>query len=244
MLKDQLTGRADLHMHTTASDGVATAQQVLDHVARHTNLDVIAITDHDRLDASLWAYEHRSRYPFEIIPGMEVTTREGHVLALWISHPIPWGMSLIETVSAIHEQDGIAIIAHPLEPTIDLAAARRYLFTPSVLIESGINAIEVFNAGAFTPGCNGLAQRVFGGSGLPLVGNSDAHMPDNIGSGYTRFRGETAADLRESLAKGWTAAEGKRWPITTYFKLLHSAIQWRRSESSRVRRQSMRPTLP
>ncbi len=239
---EQLTGRADMHIHTNVSDGIAPVHQVLDHIARHTHLNVIAITDHDRLDASLWAYEHRARYPFEIVPGLEVTTREGHVLALWVTQPIPRALSLKETVAAIHAQGGIAIIAHPIEPTIDFAAARRHLFDPAGLINSEIDAIEVFNAGAFTPGCNWLAQRVYQDRGITLVGNSDAHMPSSIGSGITRFRGSTAADLRDSLANGWTAVEGKRWHITTYLKLLRTGIQWTLSASSRAKLPSTHPT--
>ncbi|MBK8024088.1 MAG: PHP domain-containing protein [Chloroflexi bacterium] len=238
-----LTGRADLHMHTNVSDGIATVQQMLDHAEHRTDLDVVAITDHDCLDASLWAYEHRHRYRFDIIPGLEVTSRDGHILALWVTRPIPRGMSLVETVAAIHEQGGLAIMAHPLEPTIDFRAFWRYLLKPAVLIESGINAIEIFNAGAITPGGNWLAAQHFRDAGIPLVGNSDAHRPEDIGSGYTRFRGKTAADLRASLVNGWTAAEGESWPITTYFILLHTAIQWKRNKYSRARLQSTPPTL-
>ena len=65
------TGRADLHIHTTVSDGLHTPRQLLEHVARLGTLDVIAITDHDRLEGSLWAYARRDRYPFDIIPGVE-----------------------------------------------------------------------------------------------------------------------------------------------------------------------------
>ncbi|MCC6615878.1 MAG: PHP domain-containing protein [Anaerolineae bacterium] len=223
------TGRADLHMHTNVSDGVHSVQQVLDYVSQQTRLDVIAITDHDRLDASLWAYERRANYPFDIVPGVEVTSADGHVLALWVTQPVPKGLSLAETAAAIHEQDGIAVLAHPLEPTIAPHNFLRYLTQPSVLIQANIDAVEVMNAGAFTPGCNWLAQRAYRNIGLPVVGNSDAHMIASIGSGFTWFAGRTAADLRMALALGQTAAEGTPWPITTYLRLLHISIQQRRS---------------
>lgn len=91
MLPDHLrwTGRADLHMHTTASDGTADVQTLLAFIAdQRRDLDVIAITDHDRLDSSLWAYENRQQYPFDVVPGLEVTTQAGHILALWVTTPI------------------------------------------------------------------------------------------------------------------------------------------------------------
>ena len=44
-------GRADLHIHTLASDGTSGVVEILDYVERETGLDVIAITDHERIDA-------------------------------------------------------------------------------------------------------------------------------------------------------------------------------------------------
>jgi predicted metal-dependent phosphoesterase TrpH len=238
----ELTGRADLHMHTTVSDGVATARQMLDYAAEHCSLNVVAITDHDRLEASLWAYSQRSSYPFDIIPGVEVTTADGHVLALWVTEPIPKGLSLAETAAAIHEQNGIAILAHPLEPTIAPHTFWRYLRHPEVLITVGIDAVEIVNAGAFTPGCNWLAQRAFRDVPLPVTGSSDAHMPASIATGITRFRGRTAADLRDSLALGLTAAEGKPWHITVYLKVFIISHLKRQSDFLDEKAPSTHPT--
>ncbi|MFN8528918.1 MAG: CehA/McbA family metallohydrolase [Anaerolineae bacterium] len=238
-----LDGRADLHMHTTVSDGIASVQEMLAHVAERGTLDVLAITDHDRLDASLWAYAHRDQYPFEIIPGLEVTSRDGHLLALWCTEMVPKGMSLRETCAAIHEQNGLAIIAHPFEPTIAPAASWRYFWHPKVLVESGVDAVEVFNAGAFTPGSNWLAACVFRNLSLPIVGNSDAHMPASIGTGITRFVGRTADDLRTSIAQGLTAAEGKPWGLTVYLKLSRIMIPKKLNGSLVTNAQSTRPTL-
>ncbi|MBK8031123.1 MAG: hypothetical protein IPK17_16870 [Chloroflexi bacterium] len=151
---------------------------------------MIAITDHDRVSASPWAYQHRHLYPFDIIPGTEVTSADGHVLGLGVTEPIKKGMSLAETTAAIHAQGGIAILAHPLRGDYrSRTTLRRYFSQPEGLIPMGIDAVEVFNAGALTRGCNWLAQRVFDRVALPQVGNSDAHTPDCIGTGYTRFRG-------------------------------------------------------
>lgn len=244
MTSPELTGRADLHMHTTASDGAATVRAMLDHIEQHTDLDVIAITDHDVIDASLWAYAQQGRYRFDIVPGLEVTTHAGHVLALWVTQPVPAGLSLEETVAAIHELGGVAVIAHPFEPWIDPAAALRYLFSSSVLITSGVDAIEIFNAGSFTLGANALAKRVLSHRGLPVLGNSDAHLPECVGTGTTRFRGKTAADLRTAIREGATAAEGERWPLITYLKLLPTAIQWKRNSSSRAKPPYAPPTIP
>jgi hypothetical protein len=231
----RLNGRADLHIHTNVSDGIHSVQDVLDYVEQYMPLDVIAITDHDRIEASLWAFEHRHQYSFGIVPGLEVTSHDGHVLALWVTQMIPGGMSLAETAAAIHEAGGVAILAHPLEPTIAPHTFLRYLRQPSVLLDAGIDAVEVWNAGAITPGCNWLAQRVYADVAIPKVGNSDAHMIASIGSGVTRFAGRSTDDLRRAIALGQTAAEGNIWPITTYLKLLKTGVLNKRSESSEMK---------
>ncbi len=243
-MNDQLlTGRADLHIHTRASDGLATAAQVLDMVARRRHLDVIAITDHDNLDASLWAYDQRHRYLFDIIPGVEVTAVEGHVLALWVTRPIPKRLSVAETTAAVHEQGGLAILAHPGEIMIAGRYLQRYLRQPEVLLSWGIDAIEVYNAGTMTPGNNLLARRISRRLPLPVTGSSDAHTLSAVGCGMTRFEGRTAAELRQALLNGHTAAEGASWPITDYLRLSPSSIRRTLNGFLGTNMHSTRPTL-
>ncbi|MFW5690955.1 MAG: CehA/McbA family metallohydrolase [Chloroflexota bacterium] len=215
-------GRADLHMHTCASDGVPTVRELLDHVECHTNLDVIAITDHDRVDSALWAYDHQDEYSFEIIPGVEITSRVGHVLGLWVWHNVPAGLSLTETVSAIHEQGGVAILAHPYHFYIDQVRlyVRRYTRQPELLVEAGLDGLEIHNAGIMLPGLNLLARRLGQRVHLTATGGSDAHTLNAIGSGLTRFAGHTANDLRRALASKKTVVEGSAWPLTAYWNYL------------------------
>ena len=238
-----LNGRADLHMHTTVSDGRSTPEFMLEYAARWRQLDVLAITDHDRLDGSLWAFDQNGRYPFEIVPGVEVTSRDGHVLALWVTRPIPMGLSLAETVAAIHEQGGVAVLAHPFELFISPRAVWRTLHQPQYLLDSGIDAIEAFNAGALTPGGNLATQLRLGHLPLPVLGNSDAHMAASIASGQTCFHGRSAQDLRDAIRSGWTRAEGHRWAITDYLKLCTPA-RTPKPIASRATAASDRPTLP
>jgi predicted metal-dependent phosphoesterase TrpH len=212
--------RADIHIHTIASDGFATVQQVLDQIARLGTLSVIAITDHDVLDASLWAYSQRTNYPFEIIPGLEVSSADGHVLALWVTQPVAAGMSLKETASAIHEQGGVAVVAHPFEITVCTDAVKRYLRQPETVREAGIDAVEIHNAGTITPAANLLARRLAAQLGMTVTGGSDGHSLEALGRGWTRFPGSTAEDLRLALMQGTTTAGGRSWPLADYMRLL------------------------
>lgn len=212
-------GRADLHMHTSASDGKATVQELLNFVSQHhKNLNVIAITDHDTLDASLWAYERKSFYPFDIIPGLEVSSRDGHVLALWVTTAIQRNMDLADTVAAIHEAGGLAVLAHPAHPFIPchFEQGLRSLFNPAGLLEAGLDGLEIHNAGIAGAGFNWIAKQIARTIGIAVTGGSDAHTTGAIGTGETLFQGHCAADLRRALLNKTTLARGKSWSITDY----------------------------
>src|SRR5579885_2624931 len=109
-------GSADLHMHSTYSDGTASIEQILEHVQHNTDLDVIALTDHDVIEGSLRARDlwAKGKYRFDFIVGEEVTTKEGHLLGLFIEKRIPTGLCMERSIDLIHEQGGLAIVAHPL----------------------------------------------------------------------------------------------------------------------------------
>src|SRR5512133_3521514 len=107
-------GLADLHMHTIYSyDGTATVPAVLKR-AKQTSLDIIAITDHDEIRGALLAEQLAPGFDIQVIPGVEITTAEGDLLALSIRKIIPAGLSLIETVKRVGEQGGFCIAPHPM----------------------------------------------------------------------------------------------------------------------------------
>jgi len=244
MQDEQRLGRADFHMHTNVSDGLPSPQELLDFVAEHRpDLDVVAITDHDCLEASLWAYDQRSKYPFDIIPGMEISSAEGDVLGLWVTKPIQIGLSLAETAAAVHEQGGIAILAHPFHFYVPVVAVnfRRYLNNPQMLLDAGIDALETHNASTFLPANNRLARRFSRRLHLPATGSSDAHTLGAIGSGRTRFPGRSAADLRTAFAQGTTLAEGEMWPVKEMFVAVATIIHRNLSRYSEPKAHSTQP---
>jgi predicted metal-dependent phosphoesterase TrpH len=207
-------GRADLHIHTMASDGTAAVVDILDHVEANTELDVIAITDHERIDAALagrsMARDRGLR--FEVVIGEEVTTLGGHLLALWIESPIKPFRSLRSTIAAVHDQGGIAIPAHPLVPYPLCAQGfvlRRLLaddprFRP--------DAIEAFNPTTLGRPWHGRVVRFAEQHELARVGNSDAHDLESIGIGYSTFQGRTGDDLRAAITARTTHHHGTFHP--------------------------------
>lgn len=206
----QRLGRADLHLHTLASDGTNGIVDILDWVEARTELDVIAITDHERIDAAIAARSiTRDRgLRAEVIVGEEVTTLGGHLLALFIEERIKPLRSLRDTIAEVHAQGGLAIPAHPLVPYPLCAQGfmlRRLLADDERYRPDGL---ETFNPTALGRPRHAAVVAFADAFGLPKVGNSDAHALAAIGSGYTTFHGHHAEDLRRSIIEGTTHHHG------------------------------------
>jgi len=207
----QQLGRADLHIHTLASDGTSGIDEILDHVEGATGLDVIAITDHERIDAALAARTIAADRGLraEVVIGEEVSTLGGHLLALFITERVRPLRTLRTTIAEIHEQGGIAIPAHPLVPYPLCAQGwvlRRLIDDPDPRVRP--DAIEAFNPTTLGRPWHGRVVRFATEHGLATVGNSDAHAADAIGVGWTTFPGRTADDLRAAILAGQTLHHG------------------------------------
>lgn len=207
-----LRSKADLHIHTTYSDGTAGVREVLEYAATQTKLRVIAITDHDAIAGALEARRLAPSYGIDVIVGEEVSTVEGHLLALFIDELLPPGRPAAETIAAVHAQGGLCIAAHPygsLVPSLGRAGLRQRAAGPGC--EWPIDAIESFNASLWLPSNNAAAAAIGAELGLPLCGGSDSHHLATIGLGYTSFPGSTAQDLRHAIRSHTTQPGGIHW---------------------------------
>jgi predicted metal-dependent phosphoesterase TrpH len=205
-------GRADLHVHTLASDGTSGVEEILAHAVDVARLDVIAVTDHERIDAALAAraLAKARKLPIDVVVGEEVTTRGGHLLALFIESPIRPLRSLRSTIAAIHRQGGLAIPAHPLVPyplCAQAFALRRLLADPDPAVHP--DGLETFNPTALGRPWHGRVVRFAEEHGLAAVGSSDAHTASAVGTGHTSFPGRTAEDLRLAILARRTHAHGE-----------------------------------
>src|SRR5581483_7302091 len=111
-----------------------------------TDLDVLAITDHDDLRASWEAQDLAGGYRAEVIAGMEITTLQGHLLALFLERPVKMLRSLEWTVQAVHDQGGVCIAPHPLSwltRSLGEGAMRRVQADPHQ--EVYLDGIELIN---------------------------------------------------------------------------------------------------
>jgi len=200
---------ADLHIHTTASDGVASPEMVLEWVCARTDLRVVAITDHNTNAGGIEAAElvATGRYPVEVIVGQEVESSDGHIIGLWTPDLVRPGMPAAETVAAIHAQGGLAIAAHPFAPRFwaraGLDRGDRTLYDTV-----DYDAIEIANSTPLLFMSNWIARFYWTTHHrrLACTGGSDAHIPNVIGTSRTYFPGTTAADLRRAIETKQTRA--------------------------------------
>jgi predicted metal-dependent phosphoesterase TrpH len=223
----QVSSKADLHIHTIASDGTASVEEVLAQAAAF-DLRVIAITDHDTLDGARQAQRLARDFGVDVIAGEEVSTREGHLLALFIEQELPPGQPAAVTIAAVHAQGGLCIAPHPYDravPSLGFAGLSR-----RGAADWPLDAIEGFNAGTPWPGSLGnyVARQVAAKLGLPVIGGSDAHTQGTIGQGYTTFAGSSAGDLYRALRSGQVGWGGTSWSMAQHLDFLRRTVRQRR----------------
>jgi predicted metal-dependent phosphoesterase TrpH len=210
-------GRADLHIHTTLSDGAATPEQVA-AVLAHGDLDVAAVSDHDTVEGALRVRELLAGRGPEIVLGTEVSSADGHVLALFVQRDVPAGRDAHETVRLIHEQGGLAVAAHPYFPVCSLG---------DLAAETAFDGIEIANGTPLGELANRRARRRLGRTRRGLLGGSDAHVLRAVGHVTTRFPGRSAADLRLAIERSetWPAFDWGRHLAVAPATLLRMARQ-------------------
>ena len=210
---------ADLQIHTSLSDGTASPAEIVRYASEQTDLDLIAITDHDDFRGADAAREAaaRSNARVGLVPGIELTTRSGHLLALWIDGPIAPFQSLERTLESIQQAGGLAVVPHPLgllTLSLDTRAIERALRN-----EAGRKVLVGLELANPTPAARqrrGSARKANRDWRLAETGGSDAHFLEFIGSARTVFAQGAAADpsgaLRTGLLSRTTVAEERPAP--------------------------------
>ncbi len=219
-----IRGRADVHLHTDTVDGLQSVTQLLDYAEQETDLDLVAITDHDEIRGALDAREEAERRTSRVcvITGTEVTTRHGHLLALFVDKKFPMLKTIDATLAAIHEAGGIAIVPHPMS-WLTTSVGERTLQRIHGLGEQGrrdgryFDAIELLNPSvAGRVACRRARDLNRTVLHLPVMAGSDAHSSSLIGSAYTTFPGTTPEALRAAFAAHTTRAHGRFWTFNEH----------------------------
>jgi predicted metal-dependent phosphoesterase TrpH len=198
--------KLDLHNHSRASRDSKVSVDELIASAIRTGLDGFALTDHDSVAANAEAVRKGAGAGLIVIPGCEISTREGHILALFLEGVAPRGR-LRDVLVRIREEGAAAVVSHPLRKGGGVARQD---------IEDNldmIDGLEVYNPDN-TPFGNRVAWHLASKHGKVLTGGSDTHAAANMGHAVTLVQAEdrSLAGVRRALTCHHTRAAGKHAP--------------------------------
>jgi len=215
------TLRLDPHVHTEASpDGDGTVHEVLAY-AHNRDIDAVALTDHDTTVGARRALEVQDHYDVTVVPGVEVSTADGHVLGLGVRDRPRVGRSLADTVAWLRDRGGVAVVPHPFQ--VSRNGVRK-----AAIADVDVDGIEVFNAWAMTGVQNRRADAYATGHGHPKLGGSDAHAPAAVGRAYTKVSlGDappTVDRILDAIRAGRTRAVGETTSTRRYVRKYTRAV--------------------
>jgi hypothetical protein len=204
----------ELHSHTNLSkrikvpvEGINTPEEMVRH-AKKIGLDALAITDHDEIKGSLQAMRLAKKYDIIVIPGIEVTTRSGHLLGVGVEEFIQPGMSVEDTIDEIHRQGGLAIGGHPFDINNDGIKEKARL----------CDAVEVFNAINIERIMNNKSKRFAQLHKKPQVAGSDAHCIEMLGYGVNEIDATNVDGILRAIKKGRVTLRTKYIPAYVMMK--------------------------
>ena len=200
----------DLHVHTNYSkDGESCIEDIL-RAAEAAGLDAIAITDHDSVDGAKRALALPSGSVL-VIPGIEVSTKQGHLLVLGVTEMIPAGLDVIDTVNIARRMGALLILPHPYHIWRHGVARRK---KAGMMV---VDAVEGFNSRYIVGSANNKAARIAKRLGKPCVGGSDAHHAKFVGFGRTYVDAEkNVPAILDAIRAGKVSCGGKKTPLRTY----------------------------
>lgn len=194
--------KLDLHVHTSYSDDCKLSIDQIGKKCSEIGLDGYAVTDHDTIDGISEAITRKSG--LIVIPGLEVSAKGAHILALGINELVPENHSISKTVEDIHEKGALAVLAHPY------GLPKSWVNIHKVK-DAGFDAIETSNSSQIPNKIienlnNRLAEKLQ----LPKTGGSDSHIIETLGRSYTVVETESSSvdDILDSIKNGKCEAYG------------------------------------
>lgn len=197
----------DLHVHTRFSkDSDADIDKIIMYAKKH-GLDGFAVCDHDVIEGGPFSVQRAVELGSDlvIIPGVEITTSEGHLLVLGIKERIESGLSPAETIQRARAQGAVVILPHPFKITSHGIGYVEGL---------DIDAVEVLNSRCLTDGPNNKARAAATSLGLAQVGGSDCHVPEMVGMSYTEVdvQDRSLSVVLDAIRQGKVKPAGGKTP--------------------------------
>jgi predicted metal-dependent phosphoesterase TrpH len=201
----------DPHVHTGGSYDCSTPVEDVLAAAADAGLDAVVVTDHDVVAASRRAADLAPDYGLVGVPGVEVSTADGHLLALGVRSPPEPGRPLPATARTVRRRGGVAVVPHPFQRW-------RHGARPGDI--AAVDAVETGNAHTILGVRNRQAARFARREGYPRTAGSDAHDAALVGAAYTEVsaRARTAAAVVEAVRAGRTVPRGGRTSPVQYLR--------------------------
>ena len=169
--------KLDLHIHSQYSeDGTGSPKEII-KILQKKGLQGMAITDHNNIEGGLKAQKVAPE-DFIVIPGVEISTNKGHIIAFNIKENIKKNLSVEETIEKIIDIGGIPTVPHLFRSMSGIKTSNLKK------IHKKIPAIEVFNS-CSDPKTNLKTIKIAKNFNLGGIGGSDSHIPEYVGHGYT-----------------------------------------------------------
>jgi len=204
--------RFDLHMHSWYSGDASSSPEALIASAQARGLSGIAITDHDTCAAHEYLAANPPPRGFLVVPGVEVSTAQGHLLCLGVTLPRMRGHDVREVFAAVQQAGGLAIPAHPFDKW-------RAGIRVQVLDSLELEVLETFNAAVSSRRFNADALSYATARGLRPLASSDAHHASAVG--VSRI----ACDLQELTTPALLAALRKGATTESHYLSLREGMK-------------------
>ena len=194
----------DTHIHSEYSPDSKSKLKDIFNVAKNRGLDIIAISDHNTVEGSKEAIRLTKNDDLFVVPSIEISSLEGHILGFGCEENIKRDLPAGETIDLIHDQGGLAIIPHPY------CFYRHGLLCKADYKDLKIDAIETKNARFIVGYCNNKAKKLSKKENLPGLGASDAHYYKFVGDCYSKIDCEKDIDsVFKAIKKSKVEALGK-----------------------------------
>ena len=189
--------KVELHSHTLYSKDCLIKLDDVIRTCKQRGIDRIAITDHNTAAGAL---ELATLAPDLIIPGEEIMTTQGEILAYFVKETVPAGLTPAETIQRLREQGAVISVAHPYDRMRKGAWKEPELLK----IVADVDALEVYNSRCIFPEDNAKALAFAQAYSKPGTVGSDGHMTYEYGRATLRMQPfEGPGDFFEAL-KGAT----------------------------------------
>ncbi len=212
----------ELHCHSWHSkgkkitwEGLMSPEQIF-RVLKRKGFAGVALTDHDTTEGWPDMRKAAKKHDMIFIPGLEVSTKSGHVIGLGLNETVRKGMSVERTVEEIHAQGGIAVAPHPLD-----------------LRSEGVgdefvkcDAAETFNSLNLSRIENHVARGRILKAGIPAVGGSDAHCPGMLGLTVNHIDANDVDEVLSRIKKGKVRIEGRYAPVPVVVSWARERMRW------------------